>query len=308
LSSLLAVCTWVAVQLHQALAGPPPGPDVTAAPVDSTTGSAPGAGALGPAPSLLRGILRDVQGRPIAAASVFVAPVALAQPSLGPCEREATCIEDPREAPLERLLEALHRGHSFSQAENGTRTAVDGTWQLQTRSMAPWILWAEDGDRGALVERFEEDAAGGSHELTLLPLQVVEGRVKDAKERPIPGAHVHLVGDSLRQDVGAVTDADGHYRVALPHEGFTAVAHAEGFAPQRMTPPMGDQELNFVLDELRTCRVTVTREGQTLTPKLQDAPRGCTVEGIILSPTLNSETELREKVPAPGDVTFPLRP
>lgn len=264
---LLVACAWVAVQLHGALAEPPP--DLPSA--DAADRPSPGtltAAAVGPLPAPLRGVLRDLQGRPIAGASVFFAPASLAQPPLGACAGQEPCSEDPREAQLDRLLEAIHGGKAFSQAEDGTRTAVDGTWQLQPRTPAPWIVWAEDGERGALVEQFEEDAAGGAHALTLLRLQVVEGRVTDSRERPLAGAHVHLFGDRLRQDTGAVTDEDGRYRVALPHEGFTAVAHADGYAPHRVTPPTGDQELDFILDPLLRCRVTVTRGERPVAARL----------------------------------------
>ncbi|MEN9798069.1 MAG: hypothetical protein RL653_1765 [Pseudomonadota bacterium] len=272
LGSLLATCAWVGVQLHAALADSPLERVLPGAPGSSPPGAPPGASDGGALPRPLQGILRDLQGRPIAGVSVFLSPAARAQPPLGACTGEDPCSHDPREAPLERLLAAIHGGQSFSQAEEGTRTAVDGTWQLQPRAPAPWTFWADDGARGALVEPFDEDAAGGSHDLTLLPLQVVEGRVTDADERPLAGAHVHLVGDRLRMDTGAVTDGDGHYRVALPHEGFTAVAHADGYAPQRRTPPTGDQDLDFALDRLHRCRVTVTRDGRPVTARLHVLP------------------------------------
>lgn len=126
----------------------------------------------------------------------------------------------------------------FREAGDLGRAVSDVEGRFRVEGLAPGsydvVVWA-DG-YGEAMQRAVTALAGQTVtlELELAASGILEGRVTDARGRPISGAHIRagFAAALARPPMEARTDADGHFRIAPIDAGRTQVmARAEDTAP-----------------------------------------------------------------------------
>ncbi len=135
-------------------------------------------------------------------------------------------------------------GEPFVETMLTSDAAGQFTWPLQPPAQIMFLELRGSGDHvRSYAETFllgPGDPPPDPFDLWVMPLLAkVRGRVLDAEERPVAGAHV---GSSLRDDSGVDCDADGRFEVPVEHKAQVRLyVSAPGFVLLR-------QEVSVDLD------------------------------------------------------------
>lgn len=219
-----------------------------------------------PGPLRLHGSVMDGDGQPMPGAQVFLARLAHAAPPLRGCPAPAACEAPLDEVPVPALLGALHAGTLSGEAERDARTDAEGRYAFEPGGEGPWVAWVDEA-AGFAAELLSRETAVEARALVLAPLRKVAGVVADEDERPVVGAHVHLVTELPRRVRTAVTGEDGSFTLEGPEEGLTVLVDAPGYAAQR-TGSSGD-DMHVVLRTEARCQVRVVRDGRPVDARVR---------------------------------------
>lgn len=201
----------------------------------------------------LRGIVEDVEGRPIAGASVQVHPGG------------GSALELLTNMP--KLLEQLDKD---AEPIAQTETTARGRFDIPAMAPGPMTLVVRaKGHRQEIrsIVMAEEGAAGGVVRITLQGADAITGIVVDQDDRPVEGARVACLEQSKMESIFfgrqfSETGPDGRFEVpSPPTTGEIAVIVAAAGYPTLFTQTSGGGEQRFVLFRGTEVLVRVVRSG-----------------------------------------------
>ena len=135
----------------------------------------------------------------------------------------------------EQVLELVQGRYGQAPVYAETVTGADGSFSLEGLPEGEFTLWAL-GEQGA--EMRPEVAAGAEGvALELGEGVVLEGRVIDVGEHPVPEVRLTVLHAKHTRFFDARTGADGRYRVGpLPKGDYALVAEKEDWLPEFLPP------------------------------------------------------------------------
>ena len=157
------------------------------------------------------------------------------------------------------------------------KTDAAGEARCEGLAAGPWIAYVDLGGGGRA-----EVVAGETRtvDLTLPPGFHVEGRVRDADGRGVPGASVWLsdYGNEVHGRVVATTDEWGEFWIEDVGPGRSIGAHAEGHGPSTL------QSIEGADDEVVELTLDLGRESATLEATVVDGD-GTPIAGVTVEAT-----------------------
>jgi beta-lactamase regulating signal transducer with metallopeptidase domain len=222
-----------------------------------------------------------------------------------------------------RVASALVRAIVDDGAEDGTKTAADGSFALALGGRHPYIMGVvaevDDGARIGLV-RFENARELGATDpvrLILKPIRPVRVRVNDGARLPVAGAVVEAIDPSFQTH--ATTGADGTATLRVPADakvrwviGLKAGAGFDYFENYRIKPaadfPPLPAELSLTLDGAQTARVNAVDSTGKPVPGVEIGLTGVTSIGKVSYAHLRRSTAAKAMTDHEGIATFDWLP